>query len=295
MAAAVVCVALVVAAAVRSPIEGVLAPRNTGGEAFSGAVSPDGPAARELSGADPGPARSGPVATVSALATALAAPRGAVVPAADPTSSHVERATANPTAHTAPGPLARMRTPLDVRFSEPQEGWPSDPLGTAWFAGTTYQLFARVPAHFVAVSAPTSRVLRDVVVTGTFRKIGGPPGGGYGLIVRDQGPGPSDGQNQVGHFYVAEVGDRGEVGVWRRDGDHWVDLLPWTVSRAVRPGWATNEVALQALGNTLTLVVNGREVAQPVDSVLEDGVVGLFVGGAGNEVPVERFSAQSIS
>ncbi len=131
------------------------------------------------------------------------------------------------------------------------------------------------------------------MVTGRFRKVGGPPGGGYGVIVRDQGPGPRDGMNQGGHYYVLEAGDRGDVGVWRRDEDHWVDLMPWTPSPAVHPGDAINELTVQAIGSQLLFVVNGTQVANlTVDSIPGEGAVGVFVGGDLNEVVLDQFSVQ---
>ena len=48
------------------------------------------------------------------------------------------------------------------------------------------------------------------MVSATFRKTGGPPGGGYGLVIRDQGPAPRDGVNQNDEAYVMEAGDQGE-------------------------------------------------------------------------------------
>ena len=65
--------------------------------------------------------------------------------------------------------------------------------------------------------------------------IGGPPGGGYGLIVRDQTHGAGDGVDQQGQFVVAEVGDKGEIGIWQRADSHWIDLLAWTPSPLVHP------------------------------------------------------------
>jgi hypothetical protein len=194
--------------------------------------------------------------------------------------------------------VARAATPLrtvtvlEERFDGPPRPWPNDELSTAWFADGAYRLFARRPSQFVAITAPLAEPLRDVVVHGTFRKVGGPPGGGYGLIVRDQGPGPRDGVNQTGRYYVLEVGDRGELGIWRRDVDHWIDLVPWTRSNAVRPGGATNEVTARAIGQQLTLLVNGVLVASQIDATLPDGAVGVFVGGDFNEVVMERFVVQ---
>ena len=131
-----------------------------------------------------------------------------------------------------------------------------------------------------------------VTVTAAFHKTGGPPGGGYGIIVRDQGPGPRDGSNQGGYFYVAEVGDVGEVGIWRHDDDHWVDLLPWTRSDAVNIGGTTNELTLNAQGQRLTFLVNGREVATVADNALANGRVGAFVGGDLNDVRLDRFTVE---
>ena len=144
----------------------------------------------------------------------------------------------------------------------------------------------------MAIGASLTESLRDVVVTATFRKVGGPPRGGYGVIVRDQGPSPRDGLNQGGRYYVLAAGDRGEVGIWRREGDHWVDLVPWTQSEAVRPGGAVNELMVQAVGQRLIFLVNETEVANLVATDLQGGEVGIFVGGDLNEVLLDQFIVQ---
>lgn len=187
-----------------------------------------------------------------------------------------------------PEPGASFASILDERFADNRLAWPDNRQATAWLDAGAYRLSARVPQRFVAVGAPLSMPLRDVVLSATFRKLGGPVGGGYGLIVRDQGSELADGMRQDGRYYVLEVGDRGEVGIWRRENDKWVDLLPWTPSAAVRPGQDVNELEAWAIGDRLTLVVNGVEVASQVDATLASGHVGVFVGGDGNDVAVER-------
>jgi hypothetical protein len=136
-------------------------------------------------------------------------------------------------------------------------------------------------------------ILQDVVVTASFRKVGGPAGGGYGIIVRDQGPAPRDGTNQQGRYYVLEVGDKGEVGIWRREGSNWVDLVPWQRASAVKPGSATNELTVKANGARLSLSVNGEEVAAREDGSLAVGNVGVFVGGDGNQVALDQLSIRT--
>jgi hypothetical protein len=189
------------------------------------------------------------------------------------------------------GPAA-LRTLFDERFADNRRGWPSNPQSTGWLADNAYWLLARQASQFVALGAPLTGSLRDVVVTASFRKVGGPPGGGYGVIVRDQGPGPRDGSSQSGRYYVLETSDRGEVGAWRRENDRWIDLLPWTGSETVRQGAGTNQLTVQAIGQRLTFIVNGTQVASIADDVLAEGGVGVFVGGDFNEVALESFRVE---
>jgi len=182
---------------------------------------------------------------------------------------------------------------IDVRFAAgPSKGWLDNPAVAAWSDGA-YRLQARQPARFVAIGAPVNQSLSDVVVSGTFRKTGGPPGGGYGLVVRDQGPDPRDGVNQTMNAFVLEAGDLGEFGIWRRDGDHWVDLVAWTRSAAVRMGGSPNDLTVRAIGNRLTFTINGTQVASVEDGAPMAGGAGVFIGGDYNEVALDRFSVQA--
>ena len=54
--------------------------------------------------------------------------------------------------------------------------------------------------QFVAVDAPLSTPVRDLIVAAALRRVGGPDGGTYGLIVRDDAPGARDGTNQAGRL-----------------------------------------------------------------------------------------------
>jgi hypothetical protein len=183
---------------------------------------------------------------------------------------------------------------MDLRFaSGPATKWLTNPPYASWGDGA-YRLLAKDAMRFVAVGVPLDQALDDVIVSATFRKTGGPPGGGYGLIVRDQGPEPRDGKNQELSAYVLETGDLGEYGVWRRDGDHWIDLVPWTRSPAVRSGGSPNELLVRALGSQLTFSVNGSVIASVTDDTYAQGGVGLFVGGDDNDVALDRFDLQRI-
>jgi hypothetical protein len=188
-----------------------------------------------------------------------------------------------------------FRILLDEHFPDNRGNWPSNPRSTAWLSNGDYHLLARRPGEFVAIRVPVAEWLRDVTVSGTFRKVGGPPGGGYGLIIRDQAFGAGDGIGQEGWYYVLQVSDGGEVGIWRREGERWVDLLPWKRSHAVRVGNARNDLTAQATGQRLVFLVNGVQVARLLDLVFLEGAVGVFVGGDFNEVVLDRFVVQTPS
>ena len=212
-------------------------------------------------------------------------------PTAAAASSTAVAAQATPVPTAAAPQAASGRTLLDERFTGNDNGWPTN--AQAQIASGAYRITPLRAGQFVAVGAPIKNLPADLVVSATFRKLGGPAGGGYGIIVRDQQGTARDGANQDGRYYVLEVGDKGEVGIWRRDADHWVDLLPWQHSDAVKTGSASNELTVRAIGNTLSLSVNGTEVATRTDGTFTGGSVGAFVGGDGNVVSLDHYLIQT--
>ena len=233
--------------------------------------------------------------TSAAAQAATQATRAAPAAAASPTTAPPLAPTPARLATPTTAPLANAagaRSLMDVRFAAgPANNWLENPPVASWSDGA-YRLQTRQPAQFVAIAVPLVQITSDVVVSATFRKTGGPPGGGYGVIVRDQGPLPRDGLNQEANAYVFEAGDLGEFGVWRRVGDHWVDLVPWTRSSSVRPGGSPNDLLVRAIGDSLSFIINGARVASVQDDALPSGGVGAFVGGDYNEVALDHFAVQ---
>ena len=224
----------------------------------------------------------------NATAATVATPAGVTTPA--PRQTPAPPAVVQPTA--LPG-VSGSATVLDERFGNNDRNWPSSPLGTALVFGGSYRLAPLKAGQFVAIDAPIPSPLKDVTVSATFHKVSGPPGGGYGIVIRDQAAVPQNGTSQDGHYYVLEVGDKGEVGMWRRDGDHWSDLLSWQHADAVNPGTGINIITARAIGTTLSLAINGTQVATRADATFPNGNVGLFVGGDGNLVAVDQFTVQT--
>jgi hypothetical protein len=229
--------------------------------------------------------------------SAIASPRTAAVAPAQttPDESTADQSASDSSATPAPTvpPAAAANTVFDERFTTNAANWPSSPQGAASVTNGSYVLTPNVAGQFVAVDAPLASPPSDVVVNATFQKLAGPPGGSYGIVVRDQASTPNDGSAQNGQYYVLELDDKGDVSMWRRDSDHWTDLLPWQHSDAVKPGIASNDVTVRAIGNTLSLSVNGTEVATRTDTGFTGGRAGLFVGGDGNQVAVSHFSIQT--
>jgi hypothetical protein len=191
-------------------------------------------------------------------------------------------------------PSSFFRVILDDTFDGTGPGWPTDPVVEARRVDGGYRLMPLIDNQFLAIGAPVGSSLRDVQVGATFRKLGGPAGGTYGLLLRDRGPGPRDGRNQAGRYYVAQVDDRGLVSIWRRDQDTWFELVAWAPSTAVRPGEGSNDLSFEIVGGRLTFIINGQPAASANDAVLDHGGVGLFVGGRGNGVLVQRFVVHAL-
>jgi hypothetical protein len=240
--------------------------------------------------ATPAARATAPAATAAITTGAVSSPLDQTQPTAGPSLAPVSPAAA---VGVDPGAVQGGTIIFDEDFSgNTPNKWPNNPRGNAWLTNKIYRLAPTQVGQFVAIAAPMVDTLQDVIVSASVQKLGGPAGGGYGIIVRDQGPASRDGTSQDGRYYVLEVGDKGEVGIWRRDGDHWADLLPWQKSDAVKPGMATNEMTVRAIGNRLSLSVNGIQVAVRTDATYSSGVPGLFVGGDGNQVAVNHFTVQ---
>jgi hypothetical protein len=300
------CAALLAFVLVRDPglldIFGAVVPgqavRPSGSGPAAAAVGSVSVAGSQVSAAPIGSSTPTSITLPAASATPL--PPVAIAPTERPTTTPSRvPPTFTPTPLLLPSPTLTSTSGTGARFDETfvnnARQWPNNSQSTAWLGSGGYSLATRQAAQFVAVRAPATERFGDVRVTGVFRKVGGPPGGGYGLIVRDQSQPPLDGISQSGSYYVFEVGDKGDVGMWRRAGDQWVDLLSWTPSAAVHPGDESNELVAQVRGSQLQFTVNGLQVASQEDTALADGGVGVFVGGDGNDVVLSRLTVERLN
>jgi hypothetical protein len=237
------------------------------------------------------PSRATPGARATAAANATTT---AAAPGTSASSTSAAAAPPQPTLPPEPAASSPTGSPVfEESFANNSRNWPSSTQGIALQTNGSYRLVPRQAGQFVAIGAPITDVPSDVIVSATFHKLSGPSGGGYGIILRDQAAVPQNGTSQDGRYYVLEAGDKGDIGIWRRDGNTWVDLVPWKHADAVKTGTATNELTARAIGNRLTLSVNGTQVASITDATFTTGNAGLFAGGDGNQVAVDKFSVQT--
>jgi signal peptidase I len=178
----------------------------------------------------------------------------------------------------------QLRSPAPVRIGMlPGQPWLDlGPATTQWLHG---RIDTDEVGWFVARQAPLPVPIRDAVVSATFRKVGGAPGGSTGLIVRSSG---------AADYYTFELHDDGRVAVWRRAGDSWFELLPPTDSPAVRPGAAPNQLTARVVGAELAFLVNDTEMATLTDDGLPEGGAGVFVEGASNAVEFQQFLVEPL-
>jgi hypothetical protein len=203
-----------------------------------------------------------------------------------------------PVVATRPQPTPTAPVPqvmFGARLLSPLPNWPNNPNGPAWFGADGFRLYARESGRFVAVGVPLAQPLGTAVLTARFHKVGGPAGGGYGLIVRDQGSSVErDGRNQAGKYMVLEVGDQGDAGIWQRNEARWIDVMPWTHSDAVHLDRESNALVVSIRDNVLRFEVNGQVLADlTYDGVPPRGGVGIFVGGDLNEVVLDSLRIES--
>jgi len=239
------------------------------------------------------PLAAGAAATAAvgeSTSTSAAGGSGLTSAMAEPTLAGVAGGAESTVVALATGaPAAAGQVLIDERFGAPLAGWPNDPGGTAWFASGAFHLFARQPNHFVAVGVPLASPVGNAVLSAQFHKVGGPAGGGYGLIIRDQSPtSDRDGTSQAGEYLAVAIGDRGDIGVWQRDQTHWIDVVPWTHSEIVHPDLAANSLVVTTHGMALRVEVNGQQVADlTYERLPATGGAGIFVGGDLNQVALD--------
>jgi hypothetical protein len=157
-------------------------------------------------------------------------------------------------------------------FSNPYSGWDqvNSDEGITDYDNGVYRIF--VNTDNTDVWANPGLNFTDTIIEVETTKAGGPDDNDFGVICRYQ-----DTQN----FYFFIISSDGFYGIGIvQDGEQSVlgedeQLLP---GDAINQGNTTNIIRADCVGNTLTLYVNGTQLASVQDDTFASGDVGLLAG-----------------
>lgn len=96
----------------------------------------------------------------------------------------------------------------------------------------------------------------------------------YGLIFRTDA--------EEGYLFGVSCDGRYSLRAW--DGTEFSELVDWTSSQAILSGAnQTNRLGVRAVGEKITLFVNGARLADVEDTSFDEGSFGVFIGAAETE------------
>ena len=157
---------------------------------------------------------------------------------------------------------------LEDNFSDPASGWEVGEYegGTVGYLSNIYQVESFGDGNVMWGVA--GEVFDDVVIEVTATQFSAPDNDNndYGVACRIQDEGAG--------YYLLISGD-GFYAIMKAVGDDRDPLVDWTESDAINQGNASNDVRGTCDGNSLTLEVNGQQLASATDSEFLSGDVAL--------------------
>ena len=155
-------------------------------------------------------------------------------------------------------------------FSNPDSGWPveSDDIAQVGYTSGEYRILAKKPGY--VITAGPSLPVADFRCQVDARNAAHIDGA-YGIAFAASDTG----------FYLYEVGyGQFRLERYQRWGGTWTTLIPQQQHPAIHQGKLPNQLAVIRRGTTITLFVNGVQVAAVSDAALGAGNVELAAAGA---------------
>lgn len=159
-------------------------------------------------------------------------------------------------------------------FEDNHNDWPDgEELGSlaniTWgIADGKYQWKAQAKEAFVWWAYPDIIDVSNFYLTVNVKQVSGPEDGEYGVIFRLTGD--TD-------FYLFEIDQLGQFGVFIRLEDAWVTLQDWRESDAIHLG-DVNRLTVIAVGSQFSFYINDQPVAELFDERLVNGKTGTIIG-----------------
>jgi pectate lyase len=157
-------------------------------------------------------------------------------------------------------------------FSNVNSGWDrtSNDSYSTDYANGGYRINV-VPSSYSAFANPYQSFQNDVRVEVDVTKNGGPDDNAFGMICRYQ---------DVDNYYFFYISSDGYVGIGIDNAGSKTIISSsdgnMTSDSSIIQGAATNHLRADCIGNTLTLFVNGTQIATATDSTFTGGDVGLI-------------------
>ncbi len=154
--------------------------------------------------------------------------------------------------------------------------WPQDNVG-GFLREMTADGFYHLRSERVS-TASTSLFNTDyaygsvsISMEGTLQAVSN-PAGAFGIAFRYQ---------DQDHYNVFAVDGMGRFSIWVRDNGVWHELRDqtekWTKNDAIKPLGGKNQLRVDILGDKITGIVNGRQVALVQDRTFLSGNVGIYL------------------
>jgi hypothetical protein len=170
-----------------------------------------------------------------------------------------------------PAPAGETGVLFQDDFSDPGSGWDQVTFetGVTDYADGVYRIYVNEAS--VDYWANPGRNYTDVRVEVEVTKVGGSDDNDMGIICRYQ---------DADNFYFAVISSDGFAGIVKAEGGGQTPISSEALeaSDAVRKGDTTNTIRFDCVGDSLTLLVNGTQVATATDAEWSKGDVGLVAG-----------------
>lgn len=159
-------------------------------------------------------------------------------------------------------------------FSDPASGWArvTAAAGVSDYLDGVYRILVNEPN--VDIWSKPGLKFSDVRIEVDAFKVGGDRDNRFGVICR------AVDDNSFYTFIVSSDGYYG-IGMINDDAYQLIGMDALQPTDAIQVGSAQNHLRADCVGNTLTLYVNGVQLAQVQDSTFANGDVGLIAGTYG--------------
>ena len=176
---------------------------------------------------------------------------------------------------TGDPPAADSNILFQDDFSNPSSGWDRADWddGSADYSDGVYRIHVKVSSYDIWAN-PGQYFEGDVRVEADATKVGGEDDNDYGLICRYSGSPESPSY----YFSIISSDGYAVIGKTTDGASEYISTELMALSDAIKQGSSTNHLRLDCVGSTLTLYVNGQEVATINDSAFTGGDVGLMAG-----------------